>query len=66
MSTSPSCRGYQYETVSFLLRQVSPEDAPALLRCYSDPRAVALMNDDNCLRGFLCETLEDMQAYISI
>lgn len=62
---SPS-RNYQYETQRFLLRQVQAEDAPALLKCYGNPAAVALMNDDNCLRGFLCQTLEDMQAYISI
>ena len=59
-------RDYSYESENFLLRQVKKEDAPQLLRCYSDTAAVALMNDDNCLRGFLCETLEDMQAYISI
>ncbi len=59
-------RGYRYETASFILRQVEIGDAPALLQCYSDPAAVALMNDDNCRRGFLCGTLEDMEAYISI
>ena len=59
-------RGYRYETDSFVLRQATQEDAPALLKCYSDPAAVALMNDDNCSRGFLCRTLEDMQAYIGI
>lgn len=57
---------YRYETASFILRQVEAQDAPALLRCYGDPAAVALMNDDNCVRGFLCRTLEDMDAYIRI
>ena len=46
--------------------QVKKEDAPQLLRCYSDTAAVALMNDDNCRRGFLCNTLEDMESYIDI
>ena len=59
-------RGYRYETEHFLLRQTTVEDAPALLKCYSDPAAVQLMNDDNCSRGFLCGTLEDMEAYIRI
>lgn len=55
---------YQYESEHFLLRQVVLEDAPDLLDCYSDPAAVALMNDDNCNKGFLCPTLQDMQQYI--
>lgn len=55
---------YRYESEHFLLRQVAPEDAPGLLPCYSDPAAVALMNDDNCNKGFLCPSLEDMQQYI--
>ena len=66
MSTSRAHRDYQYETPHFLLRQVTEEDAPALLRCYSDPAAVARMNADNCMRGFLCETEEDLRAYIRI
>ncbi|MCI8921504.1 MAG: GNAT family N-acetyltransferase [Acutalibacter sp.] len=59
-------RGYRYETASFALRQVVPEDAPALLRCYGDAEAVALMNGDNCSRGFYCATLADMESYIRI
>lgn len=55
---------YRYESENFLLRQVCEEDAPDLLECYSDPAAVALMNDDNCQNGFLCPALEDMQEYI--
>lgn len=55
---------YRYESEKFLLRQVRPEDAPDLWECYSDPAAVALMNDDNCQNGFLCPGLEDMQEYI--
>ncbi len=59
-------KDYLYETKRFLLRQVREEDAPALLKCYSDPAAVSRMNADNCLRGFLCESLEDLLAYIRI
>lgn len=59
-------KDYCYETENFLLRQVKKGDAPQLLRCYSDPEAVALMNDDNCSRGFLCGTLEDLETYIDI
>lgn len=57
---------YRYETEHFLLRQATLEDAPALLKCYGDPAAVALMNDDNCSRGFYCQTLADMETYIRI
>lgn len=66
MSTVNPYRDYQYETEHFLLRQVREEDGPALMACYSDPEAVARMNADNCLRGFLCQTEEDLQAYIAI
>ncbi len=59
-------RGYRYETANFMLRQVGPEDAPALLQCYGDAEAVALMNGDNCGRGFYCATLADMESYIRI
>ena len=34
------CRDYSYESEHFILRQVKKEDAPELLRCYSDPAAV--------------------------
>ncbi len=57
-------KDYRYETESFLLRQVKREDAPQLLRCYSDPAAVALMNDDNCIGGFLFKTLDEMEQAI--
>ncbi len=66
MSTPKLYRDYQYETEHFLLRQVREEDAPALMACYADPAAVARMNADNCLRGFLCRTEEDLRAYIAI
>lgn len=64
MDNRSTNRNYRYETEHFILRQVTEEDAPALLQCYSDPAAVALMNDDNCQKGFLCPTLADMQEYI--
>lgn len=57
-------RDYHYETEHFTLRQVREEDAPALLRCYSDPSAVARMNADNCTGGFLFQTLEEMESAI--
>lgn len=57
-------KDYRYETENFILRQVKKEDAPDLLRCYSDPEAVALMNDDNCVGGFLFQTLEEMERAI--
>ncbi len=66
MSKTNPCRNYRYETEHFILRQVRSEDAPALMACYSDPEAVARMNDDNCLRGFLCQTEEDLRAYIAV
>ncbi len=66
MSTTKAYRNYQYETERFLLRQVEEADAPALLKCYADPAAVARMNEDNCMRGFLCETEEALRAYIRI
>lgn len=58
------CRDYSYESEHFILRQVKKEDAPELLRCYSDPAAVELMNSDNCVSGFLFQTLEEMERAI--
>jgi len=57
-------RNYHYETEHFLLRQVTLEDAPELLKCYGDPAAVARMNDDNCVSGFLFQSLEEMEKAI--
>ena len=62
MSKTNPCRNYRYETEHFILRQVRSEDAPALMACYSDPEAVARMNDDNCLRGFLGQSAVDLRA----
>lgn len=66
MSIQEQYRNYRYETEHFVLRQVAKEDAPGLMKCYGDPAAVALMNDDNCFRGFYCPALEDLETYISI
>ena len=44
----------------FTLRLVEREDAPGLLKVYSDDRAVRLCNSDNCHYGtFRLDTLED-------
>jgi len=66
MPRSDPYAGYRYESSHFVLRQVTQEDTPALLECYSDPAAVALMNDDNCTGGFLCQTLEDVREHIRV
>lgn len=64
MNSQTMSRDYRYETEHFRLRQVREEDAPALLKCYSDPAAVALMNDDNCVGGFLFHIVEEMRKAI--
>lgn len=44
----------------FTLRLVERDDAPGLLKVYSDERAVRLCNSDNCHYGtFRLDTLED-------
>lgn len=58
-----SCR--DYETPRLRLRRVCIEDAPALLACYGDRRAVALMNADNCTSDFLYRTQAEMEACIA-
>ena len=37
-----------FENEIVLLRPITDEDIPALLRCYSDVHAVPLFNSDNC------------------
>lgn len=54
-----------YETESFIIRQVRAEDAPALLKVYSDRDAVSRMNADFCTSDFYFETLEEMEKCIS-
>ncbi len=53
-----------YETASFCLRLVRLEDAPALLKCYSDRKVVARLNADSCTNDFYYTTLEEMTACI--
>lgn len=66
MASQKINKNYTYETEHFLLRQVALADAPALMGCYGDPAAVALMNADNCGRGFYCAAVEDLETYIQI
>lgn len=61
---SPYDRCPTYETPSFRLRLVRPEDAEELLACYSDPVAVARMNADNCTSDFFYRTPDDMRRCI--
>lgn len=63
-SPSPYEQCPLHETPSFVLRLVDEDDAADLLQCYSDPRAVALMNSDNCNSDFHFTSLEEMQKYI--
>lgn len=52
------------KTARYVLRSIEKEDAPALLRCYSDEAAVRRMNSDNCQGTFLMKTLQDVQNAI--
>lgn len=53
-----------YESQSFLLRLVSMEDAPDLLKCYRNPDARMFFNADNCTSDFCYSTLEEMRGCI--
>ena len=59
MNIYQTCPEYQTET--FRLRLVRPEDAEALLDCYSDPDVVSRANADNCTSDFYYTTLEQME-----
>lgn len=52
------------ESGRFLLRQVAVSDWQALLKVYSDLKAVPIFNADNCLFGFYITKAEDMQNTI--
>lgn len=54
-----------YETNSFRLRLVRPEDARALLVCYSDPAAVSKINSDHCTSDFYYRSVEEMEECIA-
>ena len=53
-----------YETPSFFLRLVRPDDAEALMACYGDPEVIPRLNADNCWGDFYCATLQDMENCI--
>ena len=54
-----------FESVNFLLRGVTPEDAEDLLKVYSDEKAVPYFNGDNCHGDdFHYTTLERMKEAI--
>lgn len=59
-----------YQSVPYIctgklsFRLVAPEDTAGLLSVYSDPAAVALMNDDNCDFGFFVQSQERMAETI--
>lgn len=54
-------------TLRFTLRLVSWEDAPGLLRVYSDEKAWPLFNADNCHYGaFRMTNLADMERSIAL
>jgi RimJ/RimL family protein N-acetyltransferase len=56
-----------YESQSFLLRLVSPDDAKDLLRCYSNSESQRFFNDDNCDFGYgNVDSLEKMQYNIKL
>lgn len=54
-----------YETKNLFLRLVAIEDAYDLLKCYSDPNAVAKMNADSCTSNFYYTFVEQMQNCIA-
>lgn len=64
MPANPYEKCPAYETESFRLRLVTMGDAEDLLKCYSDPAAVALMNADYCTSDFHYGTVEEMRERI--
>lgn len=53
-----------FTTPRFTLRLVRMEDAPALLRVYSDKQAQSCFNADNCTSDFRYATLAEMEDCI--
>ena len=53
-----------YESKSFMLRLVMPEDAADLFFCYSNPLAQAIFNSDHCTSNFCYSTLAEMKGCI--
>lgn len=54
----------EYESKSFMLRLVMPEDTADLLFCYSSPLAQAIFNSDRCTSNFCYSTLAEMKECI--
>lgn len=63
---NPYTTNRTYETKSLRLRLVKMEDAPDLLKCYSDSRAVEKMNADHCTSDFYFTTPEQMRDCIGL
>ena len=53
-------------TQRFVLRLVRKEDAPGLLKVYSDRQAQHYFNSDNCTSDFRYSTLKEMQQCIDM
>ena len=53
-------------TQRYVLRLVRKEDAPGLLKVYSDKTAQAYFNDDNCTSNFRYSTLKEMQDCVNM
>ncbi|MBS6511271.1 MAG: N-acetyltransferase, partial [Clostridiales bacterium] len=49
----------RYENENYMLRMVCKEDKEDLLKVYSDEKAVALFNSDNCVGDDFHYTTED-------
>ena len=61
---NPYDRCPEYESKSFLLRLVSPEDAPDLLDCYKNPTLSVQANAENCTYGYGSQTVDEMRECI--
>lgn len=55
-----------FATERFALRLVRREDAPGLLKVYSDRQAQHYFNSDNCTSDFRFSTLQEMQQCIDM
>ena len=53
-----------FDTEHFHLRLVKLSDAEDLLKCYGDPKAQALFNDDNCNTNFHFTSENYLENYI--
>jgi hypothetical protein len=53
-----------FDTEHFHLRLVRQSDAADLLKCYRDPKAQALFNDDNCNTNFQFTSENYLEDYI--